>query len=383
MPNSANWVKLKMASRPIIVLADDLTGASEVGALAHETGLRVMVVTKVPKSPVEADVLVLDTNTRLASPGRAAERLKRRAARLRALPHSGVFKKTDSVLRGPVLAELTACADAFGFSRTLLIAGNPSLGRTIREGRCLIDGQAIDQTLFARDPHHPARSATVLDLLHAAGRPDVHYCKSKTALPTHGVIVGEHGTTADTASWVLATDKHTLPAGGADFFRAWLQSRIPSRKKPSLGESPAGPALLLHGTTATTAGKSALLFNRLRPPAAKRVAQALQQRGAATVSASSLTLTDPAAPAAISAGFNELALALSGSEAFRHLLIAGGATAASVLKALGWDRFSVVRVWGPGVVSLQPHRLAITVTLKPGSYPWPAGIKRRYPRLFS
>lgn len=372
-----------MACRPIIVLADDLTGAAEVGALAYEAGLRVMVVTQVPRSPVDADVLVLDTNTRLVTPGRAADRLKRRAARLRTLPHSGVFKKTDSVLRGPVLAELSACASAFGFSRTLLIAGNPSLDRIIREGRCLIAEQAIDQTPFARDPHHPARSARVLDLLHASGRPDVHYCKSKTALPTRGVIVGEHCTPADTASWVLAADKHTLPAGGADFFRAWLQSRIPTRQKPSLGKSPAGPALLLHGTTATTAGKSALLFEGLRPPAAKRVAQALQQRGAATVSGSSLTLTNPAAPAEISTGFGGLALALSGSGAFRHLLIAGGATAATVLKALGWHRLSVVRVWGPGVVSLQPHRLAITITMKPGSYPWPAGIKRRYPRLFS
>jgi uncharacterized protein YgbK (DUF1537 family) len=372
-----------MACRPIIVLADDLTGAAEVGALAHEAGLRVVVVTKVPRAAIETDVLVLDTNTRLVTPGRAAGRVKSRAARLSARPHSGVFKKTDSVLRGPVLAELSACAAAFGLQRTVLVAGNPSLGRTIHKGRCYIDGQAIDQTPFARDPHHPARSAEVLDLLHAAGRADVHYLNPKSPLPTRGVIVGEHHCAADTAQWVLAVDKHTLPAGGADFFRAWLASRIPDRRRPSSGESPAGPALLLHGTTASIAGQAALLFNGLRPPPVTRVALALRQRGAAAVSATKLTLNDPAAPAQIATGFAGLALALRDAGAFRHLLIAGGATAATVLSALGWNRLSVRRVWGPGVVSLQPDDHAITITLKPGSYPWPAELQSLYPHLFS
>jgi uncharacterized protein YgbK (DUF1537 family) len=372
-----------MARRPIIVLADDLTGAAEVGALAHDLGLRVVVVTKVPRAPIDTDVLVLDTNTRLDKPGRAAARVKSRADRLRTFPHSGVFKKTDSVLRGSVLTELSACAAAFGFSRALLIAGNPSLGRTIRAGRCYIDGQAIDQTPFARDPHHPARSADVLSLLQAARRSDVYYLKPKTPLPPRGLIVGENSCAADTAKWVLSVDKHTLPAGGADFFRAWLTSRITADPKPSSGVWPIGPALLLHGTTASTAGESALVFSGLRPPPTERVALALHQDAAATISASPHTLNDATAPAKVAKAFGELTLSLLDSDAFRHLLIAGGATAATVLKALGWQRLSVVRVWAPGVVSLQPEDPAFTVTLKPGSYPWPPEIQHLYPRLFS
>lgn len=372
-----------MPRDPIIVLADDLTGAAEVGALAHEAGLRVMVVTRVPRAPVETDVLVLDTNTRLDPPGRAAARVKSRAARMRALPHSGVFKKTDSVLRGPVLAELSACAAAFGFARTLLVAGNPSLGRNIDGGRCYVDGQPLDQTPFARDPHHPARSAETLDLLRATRRPDVLYRNATDSLPPVGIIVAEHRCAADTARWVLTVDKHTLPAGGADFFRAWLGSRMPARRRPWSGQAPSGPALLLHGTTAPIAGEHALRFAGLRPPPAKRVATALRQRGGAAVVATASTLNAPAAPAQIAKGFAALALALHDAGAFRHLLIAGGATAATVLGALGWNRLSVVSVWAPGVVSLQPADIPITVTLKPGSYPWPAGILRLHPQLFS
>lgn len=260
-----------MARRPLIVLADDLTGAAEVAAIAHEAGLVAVVITRIPRAPVDADVLVLDTDTRLATPSRAARRVRTCATCLRALPHAGVFKKTDSVLRGPVLAELSACAGAFGFRRSLLVAGNPSLGRTIRDGRCYIAGQPVDQTPFAYDPHHPARSADVLDLLHAAGRSDIVCRAPDAALPRRGVIVGEHRFAADTARWILAADKNTLPAGGADFFRDWLASRLPPRPLPQNSDLPAGPVLLLHGSTATPAAEGALFFKGLRPPAATRV----------------------------------------------------------------------------------------------------------------
>jgi uncharacterized protein YgbK (DUF1537 family) len=372
-----------MSRRPLIVIADDLTGAAEVAAIAHEAGLRAVVLTRIPRAPVEADVLVLDTDTRLATPGRAARRVRTRAARLRDLPHAGVFKKTDSVLRGPVLAELAACMDAIGLSRTLLLAGNPSLGRTIETGRCLLDGVEIDRTAFARDPHHPAPGSSVLDLLRAApGQPDVRCFAPGQRLPRHGVIVGDHRSAADTARWLRAVDSQTLPAGGADFFRAWLRARVATRSRSASGFVPAGPALLLHGTAAVPASEGALLFNGLRPPPATRVALMLRQRGAVAVAGTPLTRNDPAAPAQIAEGFARLALALRDAGAFRHLVISGGATAASVLHALRWHRLAVVRVWGPGVVSLQAADPAHTVTLKPGSYPWPDELRRALPALF-
>ncbi len=373
------------ARRPLIVLADDLTGAAEVAALAHEAGLLAVVLTEIPKRPVEADVLVLDTDTRLVTPGRAALRVRTRATRLRALPHSGLLKKTDSVLRGPVLAELSACAEAFGFRRSLLVAGNPSLGRTIRDGRCFIGDHPIDKTAFARDPHHPALSASVLDLLHGRHRPDVSQRSPYGAIPSRGIIVGEHRSAADTAQWLRAVDKHTLPAGGADFFRAWLQSRIPTSTPHSARSGPSdphGPTLLLHGTTAASPIEGALPFKGLRPPPPGKVITVLRQRKAAVVAGTAATLSDPAAPARIAQGFAELALTLRDADAFRHLLIAGGATAATVLRALGWNRLTVVRVWGPGVVSLRPVGVEIDVTLKPGSYPWPAELRRLAPPLF-
>ncbi len=374
-----------MARRPLIALADDLTGAAEVAAIAHEAGLKAVVVTKVPRTPVEADVLVFDTDTRLLTPAQAARRVRTAMTRLLALPHAGVFKKTDSVLRGPVLAEAQACAQVLGLRRIILVAGNPSLDRVIRDGRCTIAGQPIHETAFARDPHHPALSSSVLNLLHAADDPDVRAIPPETKpLPATGVIVGDHRSASDTTRWAAAVDKHTLPAGAADFFRAWLRLHAPKRKRPAAGGDPASPALLLHGTTASPIAEGTILFNGLRAPPAVRVAAALRHQGSIAVAATPFTLNDPLAPAVVAEEFAKLTRELSATGAFRHLLIAGGATSATVLHALGWNRLEVVRIWAPGVVSLRPDDAPdFTVTLKPGSYPWPDAIRVALSRVFS
>lgn len=365
-----------MSHRPYLVLADDLTGAAEVAAIAHQSGLRAVVLTRPPRLPCDADVLVFDTDTRLATPARAARRVRACVVRLKKLPHAGFFKKIDSVLRGPVLAELAACAAGLGLRRSLLVPANPSLGRVIRDGHYFIAGLPLHETAFARDPHHPARSSGVLDLLGPRGRRTVTCQAPGGRLPDAGVIVGETGSAADITSWAGAADRHTLAAGGADFFCAWLQARAGVRRKTPRYSLPAGGVLLLHGTTTASLNARAVIFRGRRAPTAQAVIAALQRHGAVAVAATPATLHDPGAPAAISLGFARLAQSLHQAKAFRHLLIAGGATAATVLRALDWSTLKVVRVWGPGVVTLQPADApGFAVTLKPGSYPWPPSLR--------
>ncbi|MDI1250109.1 MAG: four-carbon acid sugar kinase family protein [Lacunisphaera sp.] len=373
-----------MPRRPLLVLADDLTGAAEVAAIAHQAGLRAVVFTQPPRGPVDADVLVIDTDTRLASPARAARQVRACVSRLKKLPQAGFFKKTDSVLRGPVLAELAACAQVLGFRRVLLVPANPSLRRVIRDGRCFIAGRPLHETAFARDPHHPARSSAVLERLGVHKSLPAFSRSPGARLPHDGVIVGDARTAADIADWAAAVNRHTLPAGGADFFRAWLHLQTGTPRTAPGFALPAGGALLLHGTTSAPVDGRALVFRGTRAPATARVAGALRDRGSVAVAAATRASRDPRAPAAISRGFATLARRLHAASAFRHLLIAGGATAAAVLRDLGWSRLEVVRVWGPGVVTLQPFAASgFAVTLKPGSYPWPPGIRRSVPAVFA
>jgi uncharacterized protein YgbK (DUF1537 family) len=371
-----------MPRRPLIVIADDLTGAAESAAIAHQRGLAAVVLTRAARIPIDADVLVIDTDTRLARPAVAARRVRRAIRRVKRLPHNGIFKKTDSVLRGPVLAELKACTAALGSKRALLVAGNPSLGRTIRDGRLFIAGRPVDRTAFANDPHHPLRCSSVLDLL---GRNrGVVQLSSTDTLPRTGIIAGDHSSVSDARQWAARVDPGTLPAGAADFFRAWLQTRSRRVRCRARPVAQATPALLLHGTSIAPTSDHLLRFSGLRPPLASRVATALRRHGAAVIAASPRTLNNPKAPAAVAAGFTRLVRSLRTARAFRHLLIAGGATSAAVLRELGWTRLQVIHLWGPGVVSLQPSAAPdCIVTLKPGSYPWPASLRRSLPRLFS
>jgi uncharacterized protein YgbK (DUF1537 family) len=102
------------------------------------------------------------------------------------------------------------------------------------------------------------------------------------------------------------------------------------------------------------------------------------------VATSATASRNPRAPATIARAFAGLTRNLHTAGAFRHLLIAGGATAAAVLRDLRWGRLNVVRVWGPGVVTLQPFAApGFAVTLKPGSYPWPPSIRRTLPAVFA
>ena len=394
-----------MKQKPLIVLADDLTGAAEVAAIAFQAGLSAEVFTRLPRGPVETDVLVFNTDTRLATPAVATRRLRTAIVRLKKIPHAGWFKKTDSVLRGPVAAELAAGAQALGLRRTLLVPGNPSLGRVIRDGHYFISGQPLHETTFARDPHHPCTSSEVLTLL-AAPKSARAVCLAPTArLPREGLIVGEAASTADIARWAQAVDRHTLPAGGADFFRAWLKThaktasaerwnpasgRVGSmlaKRNPSGGRVPPldNPTLLLHGTTASPVNQSSAFFFRgTRAPAADKVSAQLRRHGHAIVTTSPIRSADRRAPATVSQSFANLAATLHQAGAFRHLLIVGGATAATVLHPLGWTRLKVVRVWGPGVVTLEPENApGFALTLKPGSYPWPAKLRRTLPRLLT
>ena len=370
-----------MPLRPHFVLADDLTGAAEIAAVAHEAGQRAVVLTHLPTVPIAADVLVFDTDSRLLAPVAAARKVGAWAKCLAHTPHRGFFLKVDSVLRGSVLVHAAATARALGRHRTLLLPANPSLGRTIRNGQYAVQGVPLHETAFARDPLHPRTSADVRALLGRVPRTPVVSLPPDTALlPDRGVVVADTTSPADVRHWADLLDSVTLPAGGADFFRVWLKSQGPSRHARARASRIAGPALFLHGSAMATNGSRLLRFRGQQAPTVARVAAALQRHGAVAVAPPDARLTGRDAPAALARGFADLAWKLHAQHAFMHLLIAGGATTAAVLSSLGWTDLEVIRVWGPGAVTLRPVRdPAFAVTLKPGSYAWPANLRRTLP----
>ena len=93
----------------ILVIADDFTGAAEIGGIAHLYGLSVKLKTNLSEADSSGDdVLVLDTNTRSLSPHEASKAIKTVFKDFDLSVFNFIYKKVDSVLRGPIIPEIKA-----------------------------------------------------------------------------------------------------------------------------------------------------------------------------------------------------------------------------------------------------------------------------------
>lgn len=387
-----------MPRPPFLAIADDLTGAAEIAAFGLRHGLDSTVVTGAATAASAAGLLVFDTDSRLDEPPCAREKLSALGRGLAHQPREIIYKKTDSVLRGAVRIEVEALAAALGFPRVLLLPANPTLGRTIRGGRYAIDGVALHQTAFARDPHHPAATDSVRDLLGDARSLPVAVHDPGDALPPTGIVVCNAATAADVQAWARRVGTDDLPAGGGEFFSALLSRRGLQPLAPTGAFSPAAPALIVSGTT-STAGAT-LRENARRDgipvipmPAAIAKADAaaasaiqawieavrlrLNEAGAAVAVFDGPVASDVRVAAAIRDAFARCVGELVACGALQHLLVEGGATAASIARRLGWHELRMAHEWAHGVASLRPDAVtALVFTMKPGSYAWPEALWR-------
>lgn len=348
----------------IVVIADDLTGAAELAGAALAQGLSAEVQTVFDASS-SAEVVCVDTDTRLLASDQAAESVAAVARSVAIAKPEWIFKKCDSVLRGPVLAEARATASATGRKRILIVPANPTRHRVIRDGRYFIDGRPLNETVFADDPAHPRTSALVTELLGG---------------DLTGVKTPDVGTAAELARLAATTDRSTLPVGAADFFTALLQVRVAPRKsapQPATSTA-AGAKLVVCGSAASwpqrraeAAAHGVPIF--ARPCDLTAAARALQSPGCALLGigeaggVSSAILSTELAEAVTTLVLGEIKITA--------LLLEGGATARAIVNRLGWTRLQACQVSGQGVGVLRP---AITggplLFIKPGSYTWPSEI---------
>ena len=105
----------------IAVIADDFTGAAELGGIGLRYGLSVEISTAVPAA-TGADLLVIAADTRSTDEMSAVIEMEAVTKALLPLQPALVFKKTDSVLRGHIVAETIAQLKILQLPRALLVA---------------------------------------------------------------------------------------------------------------------------------------------------------------------------------------------------------------------------------------------------------------------
>lgn len=159
----------------LLIIADDFTGAVDTGVQFSKKEIPVIVTTDRKISfdtvPDEAEVLVIDIESRHVAPQEAYERVLQIA---RAAFQAGVsyfYKKTDSTLRGNIGAELTALLDASEISNQLaFIPAFPKRRRTTLNGIQYVDNIELEKTEFSHDLFEPVRQSSVAEIIrHQSG----------------------------------------------------------------------------------------------------------------------------------------------------------------------------------------------------------------------
>lgn len=382
------------------VIADDLTGAAELGAVGVRHGLRSGVALR-GKPTADLDLACVDTDSRACAPEEAASRTAAAAQMLADAGADWIYKKVDSVLRGNVMAELRGAMKELGKDLALLSPANPSHERFIRDGTYFVRGKPIHETEFARDPENPRTSSCVTDLLQVPGMPTAHVRHYEQPLPASGIVVGEAMSEADLERWASRRTSRMLMAGGADFFEALLRaeglsvtSSLCSADSAARGSSRG--KLFVCGTTSEASrkfigsakrqGVPVIRVSRTagdeRDPESDGLKGITRQAVTALASQRAVILTIDAEQVQEPARCRRLTHLLTrvAGEVIRGSIgvcvyAEGGATAVELAHQMQWCEFAVINEIQPGVVTLVAMTDDSTrFTVKPGSYAWPDDV---------
>ena len=364
----------------MIVIADDITGAAEIAGIAYRQGQQVQLVcggSVCSSDTATCGTTVIATDTRSMTEADAIAETHRILLPLSSEGGKLIFKKTDSALRGHVVAELTALMEATGYQRAVYLPANPSKGRIIRNGIYYINLVPIHETAFSYDPEFPAKTAVLKERFPGA--------------ESHNIVMPDAESEADIRRVIAQYDDgHTLFAGAADLFTEWVESSLTPYLSPlaSLTKVKATSSIT-HRSPLTAHSTLILCGSTQSKPLDLGIPIAAMPRAvydgsndltlwdtSAYKETHSLILTMPythrtgkEAAVHLRTVMAQKTMELVAQHRPDHLIIEGGATAWATLQALGWTQFQIVRQIAPGVVQMSATNGTL-VTLKPGSYPW-------------
>ena len=364
----------------MIVIADDITGAAEIAGIAFSKGQQVRLVCGGEEGgcgTATYGTTVIATDTRSMTETEAIEETRRIAS-----PYWGevggglLFKKTDSALRGHVVAELSTLMQVTGYKRAVYLPANPSKGRIIKDGvyyikevrgeRLEVRDVPISETAFSYDPEFPAKTSVLKERF-----PDAE---------AKGIIMPDAENEEDIQQVIAAYDDgKTIFAGAADLFSALL----------SLSNNPTSSTSTTSNTSVTSQSTLILCGSTQSKPLELGIPIAPMPRKvydgnhdislwdtSAYIGSHSLILTIPythrtgkEAAVHLRTVMAQKTMELVAQHRPDHLIIEGGATAWATLKTLGWTQFDIVGQIAPGIVQMCADNGTL-VTLKPGSYPW-------------
>lgn len=411
----------------LTVLADDITGAAEIAGIATSKGLRALLAviaendsaSRPMRFPQEGtDVCVIATDIR--SEGTHLLSSEQQGIPLPPPYAKGqgdngaeqrFFLKTDSVLRGHIVKTIALLMRRYGYDSALLIAQNPSKGRTINNGTYFIDGKPLAETAFSYDPEFPALSSEATEILHRNANweaydggtplPEVVSLKTDGKIFDDGKIyVADASCSEDILRQYAKANGSTLLAGGADFFGCVMENirnETPLAATDSVPQCPIAcdgkKTLIVRGSTQSKPIQDSPILKAADTAMADIPDDVFEGAPADTfihtateeymnhdvfiMSVGDHAVKGQEYAVRLKNVMADAAASFVKAQLPATVIIEGGATAFCILSRLHWLSFNVTAEYAPGVVEMQclaqtpsGETGKVNVILKPGSYPW-------------
>jgi D-threonate/D-erythronate kinase len=233
----------------VLGLADDLTGALEVGAKLAACGIHTTVTAWGGQTEDSHHVRVIDTETRHLPHPDAAQRITTATA------SSGarlIYKKTDSTLRGNIGAELGALLAAFPESPLIYAPAYPAMGRFVKGGHLYIHGAPAHETVFAKDTLNPVSDNDIARVLRSQTQAPVFSTgvADLRNLEPGAIYLCDGESDSDieaSARLLMGSDTRWLAAGPAAFAEA-IARRLDLPRTGMLPWPPVGNCLVINGS---------------------------------------------------------------------------------------------------------------------------------------
>jgi uncharacterized protein YgbK (DUF1537 family) len=367
----------------IAVIADDITGGAEIAGIGLRYGLKVLLSTSSDIPCPDADLWVVSTDSRSMCKEEAFGVTIRTVGNLKSKGIEDIFKKTDSVLRGHIAAELVAQLKAEGKKKVVLCPANPQSGRVIINGIYYIDGIPLHETGFSKDPDFPYKSSDVKEIFGTdfSGEYDIS-------------IVNAASDEDMNHAALLKTDD-TILAGSAAFFKAHLESRnlipltddvaIPTLKNTLFVRGSAYATsrievekMSLHGGKVTYLSPLIIDspdYQKLIDQCAIEVSSVLRKGENAILAIGEPILPWKKAASEIKKSMAEVVSIVVYAVDVNELVIEGGATTSAILEKLNYTQFVPTFEYAPGVVRMKVcDNDNMCLTIKPGSYQFPENV---------
>jgi uncharacterized protein YgbK (DUF1537 family) len=367
----------------IAVIADDITGGAEIAGMGLRYGLRVLLSTSSDIPCPEVDLWVISTDSRSMYREEAFVVTVRTVDNLKSKGIDDIFKKTDSVLRGHITAELVAQLKAEGKKKVVLCPANPQSGRVIINGTYYIDGIPLHETGFSKDPDFPITSSNVNEIV------------GTDFLGEYNFTIVNAATDEDLNQAARLKNHETVIAGSAAFFKAYLESMnlIPLTDGVSIstlknilfvrGSAFAKSRDEVERTSANGANVTYLSPLIIDTPDyqsktdnyASELISVLKKGENAILAIGEPVLQGKEAAGKIKDMMSDVVRNVLSAINVNELVIEGGATTSAILGKLNYIQFVPTFEYAPGVVRMKVRaKENMYLTIKPGSYQFPEQV---------